>query len=149
MPDLKVGDALPDSTFVGPSGEFKIRDRIGKALVVYFYPADETYGCTIEACGFRDQYQSFMDAGADVIGVSRDDAASHEKFKANHRLPFTLITDPNGKNADAWGVKPFLGLAGRVTFVFDKTGKLAHRFESKIRFGKHIDEALKVVQSLR
>ena len=149
MPELRAGDPLPDSTLIGPAGEVKIRDRIGKALVIYFYPQDETYGCTIEACGFRDQYQSFMDAGADVIGVSRDDASSHEKFKTNHRLPFTLLTDPAGKVADAWGVKPYLGLAGRVTFVFDKAGNLAHRFESRIRFGKHIDEALKVVKTLR
>jgi peroxiredoxin Q/BCP len=149
MPDFRIGDSMPDSTLRGPSGDVKIRDRIGgKALVVYFYPADETYGCTIEACGFRDQYQAFTDAGAEVIGISRDDAAKHEKFKANHRLPFTLLTDPQGKVADAWGVKGRLGLAGRVTFVFDKTGKLAHKFDSMIRFNKHIDEALRVVRDL-
>ncbi len=140
---------MPDSTLRGAEGDVKLRDHLGqKALVVYFYPADETYGCTIEACGFRDQYQAFTDAGADVIGISKDDAQKHEKFKANHRLPFTLLTDPGGKVADAWGVKKTLGLAGRVTFVFDKTGKLVHRFDSMIRFGKHIDEALRVVREL-
>lgn len=148
MSELRVGDPLPDSAFVGPSGEVKIRDRIGKTLVIYFYPMDETYGCTIEACGFRDQYQTFVDAGADVIGVSKDDSASHDKFTQKHRLPFTLLTDPGGKVAAEWGVKSTLGLAGRVTFVFDKEGKLAHRFSSQIRFGKHIDEALKVVRQL-
>ena len=148
MPDLRTGDPMPDSTLVGATGEVKLRDHLGKALVVYFYPADETYGCTIEACGFRDQYQTFVDAGAEVIGISRDDATSHEKFKTHHRLPFTLLSDPGGKVAADWGVKPKLGIAGRVTFVFDKAGKLAHRFDSMIRFGKHIDEAAKVVKKL-
>ena len=152
MADLKAGDPMPDSTLVGDDGKpTKIRDRLagGKALVVYFYPKDETYGCTIEACGFRDQYQTFSDAGAEVIGISKDDAGSHEKFKTHHRLPFTLMSDPGGKVADDWGVSAgFLGIAGRVTFVFDKQGKLAHRFGSAIRFGKHIDEALRVVKQL-
>src|ERR1041384_3184141 len=97
MPELTNGDAMPDTTLVGPEGPVQLRERIGKTLVVYFYPKDETPGCTIEACGFRDQYQDFVEAGADVIGVSRDDATSHEKFKAHHRLPFTLLTDPGGK----------------------------------------------------
>ena len=145
---LRTGDAMPDSTLHGPDGDLQLRTRLGRALVVYFYPADETYGCTKEACAFRDQYQDFVDAGAEVIGISKDDAASHDKFKSHHRLPFTLLTDPDGKVARAWDVKPTLGLAGRVTFVFDKTGKLVHRFDSMIRFGKHIDEALRVVREL-
>src|ERR1700690_4082670 len=105
MPDLNPGDPMPDSPLVGPDGAQQLRDKIGKTLVVYFYPKDETMGCTIEACAFRDQYQDFTDAGADVIGISRDDATSHEKFKSHHRLPFTLLTDPQGKVAEAWGVK--------------------------------------------
>src|SRR5262252_1337051 len=126
MLELSIGDAMPDSTLVGPDGQVKLRDRLGKTLVVYFYPKDETPGCTIEACGFRDQYQTFTDAGADVIGISRDTAESHEKFRSHHRLPFTLLTDPGGKVAEAWGVKSILGIAGRVTFVFDKDGILRH-----------------------
>lgn len=149
MPDLRPGDAMPDSTLTGPDGPVQLRSHVGKALVVYFYPADETYGCTKEACAFRDQYAAFQDAGAEVIGISKDDAASHEKFKAHHSLPFLLLSDPGGRVAAAWGVKTTLGLLpGRVTFVFDKTGKLAHRFESAVRFGKHIDEALAVVKRL-
>jgi len=101
---LKVGEAMPETTLVGENGPVQLRERIGKALVVYFYPKDETYGCTKEACSFRDSYQDFVDAGADVIGVSRDDAASHAGFKEHHRLPFTLLTDPDGKVASAWGV---------------------------------------------
>jgi thioredoxin-dependent peroxiredoxin len=148
MADLKPGDPMPDTTLVGAAGPMQLRDRIGKPLVVYFYPKDETYGCTIEACKFRDEYEDFVAAGAEVIGVSRDTAASHEQFKAHHRLPFTLLSDPDGKVAQTWGVKGKLGLPGRVTYVFDKSGVLRHRFDSMIRFGKHVDEALEVVKQL-
>ena len=146
---VNVGDAMPDSTLVGDAGPMKLRDRIGKTLVVYFYPKDETAGCTAEACSFRDQYEDFVAAGADVIGVSRDDAASHASFKQHHRLPFTLLSDPGGAVAKAWGVRGTLGLVpGRVTFVFDKTGTCKHRFDSQLRFGKHVDEARAIVEQL-
>ncbi|HEU4726345.1 MAG TPA: peroxiredoxin [Kofleriaceae bacterium] len=150
MANLQPGDPMPESTLVGPDGPTKLRDRIGKPLVVYFYPKDETYGCTKEACGFRDQYEDFVAAGADVIGVSRDDAAAHAKFRDHHKLPFTLLSDPGGQVAASWGVKNVLGiLPGRVTFVFDKGGVVRHRFESNVRFGRHVDEALQVVKGLR
>jgi peroxiredoxin Q/BCP len=85
-----------------------------------------------------------------VIGVSRDDAASHAKFRDHHRLPFTLLSDPGGSVASAWGVRPKLGIIpGRVTFVFDKSGVVRHRFDSMMKFGKHVDEALEVVKTLR
>jgi peroxiredoxin Q/BCP len=144
---MNLGDAMPDSTLVGPDGPVKLRDKLGKPLVVYFYPKDDTYGCTKEACAFRDQYQDFTDAGADVVGVSGDDAASHEKFKASHRLPFTLLSDPGRAVAKAWGATGML-LPGRVTFVFDKAGVLRHKFDSQLRFLKHIDEALAVIKKL-
>jgi len=145
---LNVGDAMPETTLTGDSGPVNLRERIGKKLVVYFYPADETYGCTKEACSFRDAYEDFVSAGADVIGVSRDDAASHAGFKSHHKLPFTLLSDPSGKVAKAWGVKGALGLPGRVTFVFDDKGVVKHRFDSMLRFGKHVDEALEIVKRL-
>ena len=146
---LNVGESMPDTTLVGDAGPVKLRDRLGKTLVVYFYPKDETAGCTAEACSFRDQYEDFVSAGADVIGVSRDDAASHAGFKSHHRLPFTLLSDPGGTVAKAWGVRGALGLIpGRVTFVFDKSGTVKHRFDSQLRFGKHVDEALAMVKQL-
>jgi peroxiredoxin Q/BCP len=148
MSDLQPGTAMPDTTLVGGDGPLQLRDKNGKPLVVYFYPKDETYGCVKEACAFRDQYEDFVGAGAEVIGISRDDAKSHDDFRANHKLPFTLLSDPGGKIATAWGVKGKLGLPGRVTFVFDREGVLRHRFDSMIRFGKHVDEALEVVKRL-
>lgn len=145
---LDVGDAMPETTLVSSEGPVKLRDKLGKPLVVYFYPADETYGCTKEACGFRDAYEDFIAAGAEVIGVSRDSAASHAKFKANHRLPFTLLSDPGAAVARQWGLKGPLGLPPRVTFVFDTAGVVRHKFDSAIRFGKHVDDALAVVKRL-
>ena len=149
MATLNPGDAMPETSLVGPEGPVQLRDKIGKPLVVYFYPKDETYGCTKEACRFRDQYEDFVGAGAEVIGISRDDAASHAKFREHHHLPFTLLSDPGGKVAASWGVRTTLGIPGRVTFVFDKAGVVRHRFDSALRFGKHVDEALAVIKSLR
>lgn len=150
MANLSPGDPMPDTTLVGADGPLQLRERIGKPLVVYFYPKDETYGCTKEACSFRDQYEDFVGAGAEVIGVSADNAASHAKFREHHRLPFTLLSDPGGKVAASWGVKSRLGfIPGRVTFVFDKAGVVQHRFDSMLRFGKHVDEALEIVKRLR
>ncbi len=149
MSNLQPGDAMPETSLVSPEGPLQLRSKIGKPLVVYFYPKDETYGCTKEACSFRDQYEDFVAAGAEVIGVSSDDAASHAKFREHHHLPFTLLSDPGGKIASSWGVRSFLGIPGRVTFVFDKAGVVRHRFDSAIRFGKHVDEALAIVKSLR
>jgi peroxiredoxin Q/BCP len=146
---LKVGDPMPDVTLPGDAGPVQLRERLGKTLVVYFYPKDETFGCTKEACSFRDAYEDFVAAGADVIGISRDDATSHASFREHHRLPFTLLSDPGGKIASAWGVKSTLGvLPGRVTFVFDRSGTCRHRFDSQIRFGRHVDEALAIVKRL-
>lgn len=145
---LNPGDAMPPTSLDGESGVVELRDRIGKPLVVFFYPKDESYGCTKEACSFRDRYEDFVEAGADVIGISRDDASSHAAFKAHHRLPFTLLTDPRGRVADAWGVRGVFGTPGRVTFVFDREGVLRHRFDSLVRLGKHVDEALATVRSL-
>ena len=149
MANLGPGDAMPESTLVGPEGPIQLRDKLGKPLVVYFYPKDETYGCTKEACSFRDQYEDFVAAGAEVIGVSRDDATSHAKFREHHKLPFTLLSDPGGKVAASWGVKTTLGIPGRSTFVFDKGGVVRHRFDSALRFGKHVDEALATIKTLR
>ncbi len=139
---------MPATSLVGKDGPIDLRSKLGKPLVVYFYPKDETYGCTIEACGFRDSYEDFTTAGAEVIGVSRDDAASHDAFIGKHKLPFTLLSDPGGKVAEGWGLRSTLGIPPRVTFVFDKSGVVRNKFDSKIRFGKHVEDALEVVKKL-
>jgi thioredoxin-dependent peroxiredoxin len=122
----------------------------GKAVVLYFYPKDETPGCTAEACSFRDAYEDFVDAGAIVVGVSADSLASHEQFAAHHRLPFELISDADGALREAYQVPTsMLGLLpGRVTYVIDRAGKIAHVFNSQIQAKRHVKEALDVVRRI-
>ncbi len=120
-----------------------------KTLVLYFYPKDDTPGCTVEACTFRDSYQDFTDAGAEVIGVSADGEGSHAAFKSKHGLPFVLLSDPDGSAAKAFGVKKTFGLiAGRVTFVIDRQGIVRHRFDSQLKVKEHVKEALTLVKQL-
>jgi peroxiredoxin Q/BCP len=141
----------PDATFLRADGStVTLSELTGeKTVVLYFYPKDETPGCTAEACSFRDSYEDFKAAGAEVIGVSADGAASHEAFKQKHRLPFTLLTDPDGSAAKALGVKKTFGLiAGRVTFVIDRAGQIVHQFDSQVRVHRHVEEALEVVKRL-
>jgi thioredoxin-dependent peroxiredoxin len=146
----EVGKPAPDVTLVGPKGSLRLADLLGRrALVLYFYPRDGTPICTAEACGFRDHHDEFAAAGAEVVGVSQDSLDSHTKFRDEHRLPFTLLSDPDGTAARAFGVKKALGLwPGRVTFVIDKQGVIRHRFESALRARKHVAEALDLVRSL-
>lgn len=120
-----------------------------QVLVLYFYPKDETAGCTAQACSFRDSYEDFLEAGAQVVGVSMDTAADHESFASNHRLPFPLIADTDRSLAEAYGVSLAMGLLpGRVTFVIDRAGVVRMVFESQIRARKHVEEALKMVRQL-
>lgn len=141
----------PNATFLKSDGsKVSLSELTGqKTIVLFFYPKDRTSGCTAEACSFRDSYEDFKTAGADVIGVSADDAASHEDFKGKYKLPFTLLTDSGGEAAKAMGIKKTLGLIpGRVTFVIDRKGQVVHRFESQLRATQHVDEALQVVKTL-
>lgn len=148
---LQPGDPMPDLTLPGPSGPVRLRDRLGeRTLVVYFYPKDETAGCTAQACSFRDSYEDFTAAGAEVIGISGDSVSSHESFARHHRLPFLLLSDPEGAARTAFGVGKTLGLLpGRVTFVIDRDGVIRHTFDSQIRVGKHVADALAVVKRLQ
>ena len=148
---IAVGDKAPD---------FKLRDQTGKeislasfrnkkAVVLYFYPKDETPGCTKEACSFRDSYEDFVKAGAEVIGVSGDSMAKHKSFAEHHRLPFTLLSDEGNRLRKAYGVPATLWLLpGRVTYVIDKAGVVRHVFDSQLQATKHISEALGVIRSL-
>jgi len=123
---------------------------LGQApLVVYFYPKDDSPGCTREACSFRDRYDAFAEAGARVVGVSSDSVESHRRFADKHRLPMTLLSDRDGKVRALYGVRATLGiLPGRATFVIDASGVVRHIFVSQLRFLRHVDEALSVVRAL-
>ncbi len=143
--------AAPEATFMKSDGsQVALSQLVGpKTLVLYFYPKDHTAGCTAEACSFRDAYEDFQTAGAEVVGVSADDAATHKGFKGKYKLPFTLLTDPSGAAAKAMGVKKTLGLLpGRVTFVIDRKGQVVHKFDSQLMATKHVSEALEIVKKL-
>ena len=146
-----AGQTAPD--FTAPrtgGGEFRLSDLKGKsAVVLYFYPKDETPGCTAEACAFRDSYEFFADAGAEVVGVSGDSVESHERFADNHELPFVLISDKGGAIRRLYGVKATLGIwPGRVTFVIDKDGLVRHVFSSQTDSVRHVEEALRTITSV-
>lgn len=150
MPD--IGQPAPPLDLKDQDGEaFSLESIRGEsAAVVYFYPKDFTPGCTAESCSFRDAYEDFSEAGAVVIGVSSDDQASHQRFAAEHRLPFTLLSDEDSKAAEAWGVKRSMAglMPGRETYVVDKHGVIRHRFRSQINAKKHVREALQVISKL-
>jgi peroxiredoxin Q/BCP len=150
-PGIKVGDAAPEFDLTDAAGKrVRLADFRGKRnVVLYFYPKDDTPGCTKEACSFRDNYQDFTDAGAEVIGVSSDDGASHQKFTEKFKLPFTLVSDTGGAVRKRYGVPATLGLLpGRVTFVIDRDGIVRHVFNSQLQATKHVDEALAVIKRL-
>ena len=118
----------------------------GGWVVVYFYPKDDTPGCTAESCSFRDNFEAFTDAGATVIGISSDSVESHKSFELKHNLPFMLLSDTDGAVRREWGVGRTLGiLPGRVTYVIDPQGIIRREFSSQFRPKRHIDEALAVI----
>jgi peroxiredoxin Q/BCP len=147
-PGVKAGERAPDFALADANGrEVRLADLLGRPVVLYFYPKDDTPGCTREACSFRDQYQDFRDAGAEVIGVSSDSSESHRRFAERHRLPFTLLADPGGRVRKLYGIPATLGLLpGRVTFVIDAEGVVRHVFNSQLAPTRHVEEALEVVR---
>ncbi|WNJ16104.1 peroxiredoxin [Pontibacter sp. G13] len=152
MSKLSIGDQAPDFSLLNQQDQLvKLSDYLGKKhVVLYFYPKDETPGCTKEACGFRDRYEAFTDAGAEVIGVSADSVESHKLFALNRRLPFQLLSDPKNQARKSYGVAGSLFglLPGRETFIIDKSGKVRFKFASQLNIDPHIDEALKVIEGL-
>jgi peroxiredoxin Q/BCP len=148
---LKVGDRAPDFTLPSSGGKSVTLSQLyaDKTVVLFFYPKDDTPGCTVEACSFRDRYETFVEAGAEVVGVSSDSIASHDRFVEKHGLPMTLLSDTGGKVRALFGVKSTLGLMpGRATFVIDRQGVVRHSFASQLRAGAHVGEALSVVREL-
>jgi thioredoxin-dependent peroxiredoxin len=131
---IEEGKPAPDFELQTDSGDtVKLSDLRGKPVVLYFYPKDDTPGCTTEACEFRDAYDVFRERGIEVLGVSPDDVASHEKFKNKYELPFTLLADPDHSVAEkygVWGERSFAGRnymgINRSTFIIDRDGNVAH-----------------------
>jgi peroxiredoxin Q/BCP len=150
---VEVGDKAPSFELLDQNGKsFTSNDVIGREIVViYFYPKDDTPGCTKEACSFRDNFEAFTDAGVQVIGVSADDVQSHKKFADKYKLPYTLLSDTENKVRKLFGVKGDLfGLIpGRVTFVVDKNGVVRHVFNSQMNAEKHITESLAAIEKLK
>jgi len=147
---LALGDTLPKFTLTNQNGTLiSSASFLGAPLVLYFYPKNFTPGCTKEACSFRDQFEDFTDLGANVVGVSGDSEASHQKFATKHRLPFTLLSDQKGKVKRAFGVKStLLGLLpGRETFVFDRSGVLVYTFQS-LNAQPHIEKSLRQLKKI-
>eukprot|EP00918_Siedleckia_nematoides_P046326 GHVU01101542.1.p1 GENE.GHVU01101542.1~~GHVU01101542.1.p1 ORF type:complete len:160 (-),score=13.70 GHVU01101542.1:40-519(-) len=148
---VEVGSLAPDFSLHDASGsEVRLSDLLQKGpVVLYFYPKDNTRGCTAEACAFRDNYEVFQNAGAEVVGVSTDTGASHEKFAEQHNLPFVLLSDEDGSVSKRYGATALFGLlTGRVTYVIDNTGTVRHVFNSMFNASKHVDEALEVLKRL-
>jgi thioredoxin-dependent peroxiredoxin len=150
---IKVGDRMPDFSLPDKNGTIvHIKDYLGtKTLVIYFYPKDETKGCTSEACTFRDDYNAFVSNNSEVIGISADSPASHKKFAANHNLPFILLSDEKNEVRSLFGVpgSMFGLLPGRVTYVVDKQGIVKLVFNSQTHFDEHSKEALQIIGSMK
>ena len=141
---IQIGDKLPHFTAVKQDGTvFDSNSIQNKPVVIYFYPKDNTPGCTTQACSFRDAYQDFQDLGAEVIGVSGDSVSSHQNFQQKHKLPFILLSDSDRKLRKLFGVPTALfGLIpGRVTYVFDAFGKAIYIFDN-MSAKNHIIKAL-------
>ncbi|MDR7537759.1 MAG: thioredoxin-dependent thiol peroxidase [Armatimonadota bacterium] len=146
---LKVGDRAPAFTAQTDGGEtVRLADFRGRKVVLYFYPKDDTPGCTREACSFRDHHDALQAAGAVVLGVSADSVASHRRFKEKYRLPFSLLSDPDRKIVTAYGVWKEKTIAGRLgfgiertTFIIDEQGIITHIFP-KVRVDGHTEEVL-------
>ena len=150
---IKVGSKIPEFSLPDQDGNLlNIADFVGKSnLVIYFYPKDDTPGCTAEACSFRDQFVDFQDSGAEVFGISADSVEKHKNFAEKHRLPFRLLSDVNKRVRKLFGVpSDLLGLLpGRVTYIVDKSGTVQHIFNSQFNAEKHVTEALQILQKLK
>jgi peroxiredoxin Q/BCP len=152
MNEIKIGSTIPSFTLPDQDGNlFDINSVIGKKnLVIYFYPKDDSPGCTAEACSFRDQFEVFKEADAVIIGISGQSVESHKEFAEKHRLSFTLLSDEGNKIRKQFGVPAnFMGLLpGRVTYIADKTGKVIFIFNSQTKATEHVDEALRILKEL-
>lgn len=153
MKKIEVGSIIPEFSLQDQNGNlFNINTVIGKKnLVIYFYPKDDSPGCTKEACYFRDQFEVFKEADALIIGISGQSVQSHNEFADKYKLSYTLLSDEGNKIRNLFGVPTnLLGLLpGRVTYIIAKTGKVIYIFNSQMQVTKHVDEALRILKELK
>jgi peroxiredoxin Q/BCP len=150
--NVDVGSKAPNFTLPSQSGELvSFRDSLGeKPVVLFFYPKDDTPGCTKEACTFRDEYEQFSELDTEVIGISSHSVDSHKSFAKKHNLPFTLLSDKGEKVRRLYNVPNTFGLfPGRVTYVIDQEGIVRRVFSSQIGVERHVQEALEALHSIR
>lgn len=148
---LKPGEPAPNFTLRSHSGgDWDLKTALAKGpVVVFFYPKDDTPVCIVEVCSFRDRHDDFVGKGAEVVGISRDSLESHKSFAGRYELPYTLLSDPDGKVRELFGVKKTLGFFdGRCTFVVDQKGVVRHAFSSALNAKAHVDEALRILNEL-
>jgi peroxiredoxin Q/BCP len=149
---MKIGDSLPHFSLNDADGKLRSSDEFlnGKHLVLFFYPKNNTAGCTAEVCAFRDVYQDFLDVDCAVVGVSGDTVVSHALFADKHRLPYPILSDAQGTLRKAMQVpkKLFGIIPGRVTYIFNPAGKLIHITNDLMDAEKHVKEALEVIRSV-
>jgi thioredoxin-dependent peroxiredoxin len=149
---ISTGDKCPTFELNDQEGKLRKSEEFltKKALVLYFYPKDDTPGCTAQACSFRDAYEELSEVGAEVVGVSGDTLEQHKKFAKKHNLPFTLLADTNNKLRKQMGVPTNLfGLIpGRVTYVIDNQGVVKGLFNSQLEIKGHVKKALEIIEKL-
>lgn len=153
MSKIEVGSTIPSFSAQDQNGNiFNIESVLGKKnIVIYFYPKDDSPGCTKQACSFRDNFEDFKDAEAEVIGISHQSVESHLEFAKKHRLNFTLLSDEDKKITNLFQVPTnFMGfIPGRVTYVVNKEGKVVYMFNSQIQAEKHVQEAIRILKELK
>ena len=153
---LSIGDVAPSfEVNTDGSGKFSLDEAKGSPLVLYFYPKDDTPGCTKEACGFRDAFPDFSGLNATIVGVSKDTVAKHDKFKAKYELPFHLASDEDGSLCEAYGTwveksmygKKYMGIE-RATFLIDPSGVIQGIWR-KVKVNGHVEEVLEASRALK
>ena len=148
---LNIGDLIPNFSLIDQLGSYRTNKEFeGRPLVLFFYPKDDTPGCTIEICGFRDKYDLFKILGANVCGVSNGSEESHFVFSNKNKLQYPLLCDTKNKLRKLFGVPKFLGmLDGRVTYIIDSKGLIRHIYEDLLDGSAHIIEAIKVLKGIQ
>ena len=148
--NLRIGDKIPFFRLKDQNNDIRSSEKLNKPLILFFYPKDDTPGCTIEACGFRDKYDLFKILGAEVWGISNGDSQSHLEFANKHKLQYPLLCDINNTLRRKFGVPKTIGfIEGRVTYIIDSNGIIVHIFEDLLNGPAHIKEAIKALKKLQ